>query len=207
MVPPTMTSSRRQEGPRARSEPEIEALVIGGSAGAVAALDRVLPSLPEDFVPVLVVVHVPASSPSLLADLFATRCAMRVEEATPGLAIVRGTIYFAPADYHFLVEPDRRCALSIAPPVYFSRPSIDVLFESAADVYGSSLAALVLTGANEDGANGLRAVHAAGGLCLVQSPPSAEVRVMPQAALSAVPSARVVALAEISEALNTPRSS
>src|SRR5688572_25669490 len=96
--------------------PRVEAVVIGGSAGSVAALGDILPGLPPDFPPVLIVVHVLASSPNPLAQLYASLCALRVVEAEPGALIERGSVYFAPADYHLLVEPERRCALSIEPP-------------------------------------------------------------------------------------------
>lgn len=181
--------------PAALSKPRvIEAVVIGGSAGSVSALGEILPGLPSGFPPVLIVVHLPASPPSLLARLLAPRCAMRVREAEAFEPIERGSIYFAPADYHLLVEPDRRCSLSIEPPLHFSRPAIDVLFESAADAYGSGLVGLILTGASADGAQGLRAIHAAGGLTIVQDPATSEASIMPRAALSAVPAARVVPL-------------
>jgi two-component system chemotaxis response regulator CheB len=185
-----MVSTTLKQG---RSAP-VEAVVIGGSAGSVAVLGEVLPGLPEDFPPVLVVVHVLPSSVSPLANLFVQRCAARVLEAEPGILIERGSVYFAPADYHLLVEPTRRCALSIEPPVHFSRPSIDVLFESAADVYGPALAGVILTGASADGAFGLRAVSERGGRTIVQDPKTAEVAVMPEAAILAVPAARVVPL-------------
>jgi two-component system chemotaxis response regulator CheB len=117
-----------------------------------------------------------------------------VANVEPGEPIERGKLYFAPADYHLLVEPDRRCALSIEAPVHFSRPAIDVLFESAADVYGAALVGVILTGASSDGALGLRAVHARGGRTFVQDPTTAESPVMPAAALAAVPDARVVSI-------------
>jgi two-component system chemotaxis response regulator CheB len=170
----------------------IEAIVVGGSAGSIAALEELLPGLPADGPPVLAVIHLSPTSPSYLPEIFGARCAMRVCEASPAMPIERGVVYFAPANYHLLVEPDRRCALSVEPPVHFSRPSIDVLLESAADVYGPRLAAVVLSGANQDGAEGLRAVAQAGGLVLVQQPDTARVRVMPDAALAAVPGARVL---------------
>ncbi len=175
----------------------VEAIAIGGSAGSVSALGVILPMLPVASPPVLVVVHVLPTMPPLLAEIFAPQCAMRVVEAEPGAPLERGVIYFAPADYHFLVEPDRRCALSIAPPVHFSRPSIDVLFESAAIAYESALAAVVLTGASEDGARGLAAVELARGRAFVQDPETAEYRTMPSAALSSAPNARAMTLASI----------
>jgi two-component system, chemotaxis family, protein-glutamate methylesterase/glutaminase len=176
---------------------KIEAIVIGGSAGSVSVLERILPGLPSRFPAVLIAVHVLPSSPSLLAQIFSPRCQLRVREAEAFEAIEPGTVYFAPADYHFLVEPDRRCALSIGPPVHFSRPAIDMLFESAAEAYGPSLAGLVLTGASDDGARGLRAIQEAGGLTWVQSPETAESTRMPLAALHAVPLARRIPLSGI----------
>jgi two-component system, chemotaxis family, protein-glutamate methylesterase/glutaminase len=172
----------------------IDAVVIGGSAGSVAALGEILPGLPLTFPPVLVVVHVLPTSATPLARVFTPRCAVRVVEAEPGAPIERGHVYFAPADYHLLVEPSRRCALSIEPPVHFSRPSIDVLFESAADAYGARLVGVVLTGASSDGALGLRAIFEHGGRALIQDPATAHVAIMPEAALAAVPEASVVPL-------------
>lgn len=192
MVPTTLT-----EGCGRRAGAPVEAIVIGGSAGSVAVLGELLPGLPADFPPVLIVVHVLARSPNPLGALFAPCSALRMADVEAGERIERGAVYFAPADYHLLVEPDRRCALSIEPPVHFSRPSIDVLFESAAAVYGPALAGVVLTGASNDGALGLRAVHERGGRAFVQDPATAEVSIMPAAALAAVPDARIVPLAAL----------
>jgi two-component system, chemotaxis family, protein-glutamate methylesterase/glutaminase len=174
-----------------------EAVVIGGSAGSVRALDLILPGLPAEFPPILIVVHVLASSLTSLASVFSRRAALRVLEAEPGAPIERGHAYFAPADYHLLVEPSRRCSLSIAPPVHFSRPAIDVLFESAAEAYGPLLVGVVLTGASADGALGLRALVDRGGRALVQDPATAEAPTMPQSALRLVPEARVVPLSSM----------
>lgn len=184
-----------------RASVEVEALVIGGSAGSISALSEILSGLPGDFMPVLIVVHVLASATNPLANLFSQRCALRVVEAEPGAPIERGSVYFAPADYHLLVEPSRRCSLSIEPPVHFSRPSIDVLFESAAAAYGPALAGLVLTGASADGALGLRAIAEAGGRPMVQDPATAEVPIMPRAALAQVPEAQVLPLPALLPAL------
>ncbi len=178
------------------------ALVVGASAGAIEALSRILPALPGGFAaPILVVVHLPASGPSLLVELFAPRCALRVREAEDKVRPEPGTIYFAPPDYHVLVEPDGRLSLSVDEPVNFSRPSIDVLFESAAEAYGGGLAGLVLTGANADGARGLAAVRRAGGRAMVQDPAGARAEAMPRAALRSVPDALVLPLEGIAHAL------
>lgn len=164
------------------------AVAIGASAGAVEALNQILPILPRTFPwPIVVVVHLPPSGKSLLAELFQERCALRVFEAEDKQPIEPGTVYFCPPDYHLLVESTRELALSIDGPMRFSRPSIDVLFDSVADAYGSNAVGIVLSGANEDGARGLSAIAARGGLTIVQSPGTAHAQAMPSAALLAVP--------------------
>jgi two-component system, chemotaxis family, protein-glutamate methylesterase/glutaminase len=175
-----------------------EAIVIGASAGALEALSSLLPGLPADYrLPILVVVHLPPDKTSLLAELLRVRCAIRVREAEDKEPIEPGVVYFAPPDYHLLVEEDKRLSLSDDEPVLFSRPSIDVLFESAADAYAGGLIGVVLTGANSDGANGLKAVVEAGGVAVVQSPGSAYAVAMPEAAIAACPAARVLPVNEI----------
>ncbi len=183
--------------PAAMTEAAIDAVVVGGSAGAIAALGEILPKLPPEFPPVLVVVHLLPTMPSLLAELFARKCEMNVREAGSFEPIERGSIYFAPSDYHMLVTRDFRCALSIAPPENFSRPAIDPLFETAALVFGDRLAGVVLTGASSDGARGAVALHAAGGRSIVQEPDTAEVDFMPRAVIKKVPSAMRLSLAGI----------
>ena len=173
----------------------IEAIVIGASAGAVHALSRILPALPADYpVPVLVVVHIPADRSDLLAPLFQAKCRVVVKEAEDKEPILPGFVYFGPSDYHLLVETDRTVSLSSDEPVLYSRPSIDVLFESAADAYGEGLVGVILTGANEDGAEGLSAVDAAGGVAMAQDPEEAFVSAMPSAALDRCARARSCSL-------------
>jgi two-component system chemotaxis response regulator CheB len=145
-------------------------------------------------VPVLIVVHVPPDRSNALVGLFASRCALAVKEAEDKEPAMPGTVYFAPSDYHLLVEQGGTLALSLDEPVNFSRPAIDVLLESAADAYGERLVGIVLTGANHDGADGLRAVAAAGGIAIVQDPESAMSATMPAAALARSPTARVETL-------------
>lgn len=160
-----------------------DAVVIGGSAGAVDVLGSLLPGLPVDFpVPVIVVVHLPARRASLLPPLFAQRCKLPVREPEDKQPIEPG-IWFAPPDYHLLVEANHTFALSIDQPVRFSRPSIDVLFESAARAYNSRLLGVVLTGANDDGAAGARLIRKLGGVLAVQSPETAVAAEMPRAAI------------------------
>ena len=162
-----------------------DAIVVGGSSGAIDALIQLLPALPPTLcAAVLIVLHLPRDRRSLLADIFRQRCALPVHEAQDKEAILPGTVYFAPPDYHLLVDQGPRMALSIDKPVHYSRPSIDVLFESAADQYGERLVGILLSGANEDGARGLQAIHAAGGLTMVQDPASASMPTMPLAALA-----------------------
>ncbi|HZZ71833.1 MAG TPA: chemotaxis protein CheB [Pirellulales bacterium] len=174
------------------------AVAIGTSAGGLEALSTILPSLPPEFpLPILVVIHLSPHKDSLMAELLQAKCDLRVKEAEDKEPIVRGTVYFAPPDYHLLVEDDYRLSLSSEEAVNYSRPSVDVLFESAADAYGAGLIGVVLTGANQDGAAGLRKVQAEGGLALVQAPQSAYAPGMPEAALAACPSARVLPLGEI----------
>ena len=181
-----------------RKESPFEAVVIGASAGAVDALSAILPTLPPDYpLPLLLVVHLPADKKSILTELFRAKCRLDVREAEDKEPIRGATAYFAPPDYHLLVEPDRRLSLSSEEPVQYSRPSIDVLFETAVDAYGAALLGIILTGANDDGARGLRAVHQAGGTALVQRPDLAYAATMPQAALTACPEARPLSLKEI----------
>lgn len=172
-----------------------EAVVIGASAGALEALSAILPALPQGFrLPIMVVVHIPADKRSVLAELFRSKCHLDVQEAQDKEPIMGGTVYFAPPDYHLLVEMDHTLALSSDEPVLFSRPSIDVLFESAADAYGPALIGIVLTGANQDGARGLRAVAQLGGTALVQDPGGAFASAMPEAAIHLCASAQIMSL-------------
>lgn len=178
------------------------AVVIGASAGGVQALLALLPELAVDCpFPILVVLHVPADRSNVLAPLFGARCSLTVKEAEDKEPARPGVVYFAPSDYHLLVEADGYLALSSDEAVNYSRPSIDVLFESAADAYGPGLTAVILTGANEDGARGLEAVIAAGGVALIEEPSTAYARTMPEAARNACASAVVMPLERIAEHL------
>jgi two-component system chemotaxis response regulator CheB len=175
-----------------------KAIVIGASAGALDALSIILSALDETFkLPIFVVIHIPPDKKSVLAELFQAKCRIDVVQAEDKEPINGGTIYFAPPDYHLLVETNRTLSVSLDEPVLFSRPSIDVLFESAADAYGISLIGIVLTGANHDGAAGLRNVLAAGGTAIVQDPEGAFARAMPEAAIAMCPGAMIMTLDEI----------
>lgn len=182
--------------------PATKAVVIGGSAGAVQALSQILPALPAAYpAPVLVVIHVPPNRDNALVPLYQNKCRITVKEAEDKEPAVPGVVYFAPADYHLLVEADGSLSLSSDELVNHSRPSIDVLFESAADAFGPTLTGVVLTGANDDGARGLKAIIAAGGVGVVEDPEAAYAQAMPAAALAASPSARVLSLDAIADYL------
>ncbi|WEK46422.1 MAG: chemotaxis protein CheB [Candidatus Andeanibacterium colombiense] len=176
----------------------VSAVAIGASAGAVQTLLKILPALPAGYpVPVFIVVHVPPDRENALVTLFAAKCPLPVKEAEDKEHAAPGVIYFAPSDYHLLVEADRSLALALDEQVNHSRPAIDVLLESAADTYRAGLVGIVMTGANHDGAAGLRAVAAAGGIAIVEDPDTAETSIMPASALAACPSARILDIAGI----------
>jgi two-component system chemotaxis response regulator CheB len=165
-------------------KPRYDAIVIGVSAGGVGALKLLLSALPHDMpIPIMIVQHVTADADYALPDLLNQLCAIHVKEAEECEAAEPATIYLAPPNYHLLIESDRTFSLSIDPPVCFARPSIDVLFESAAHAYGSALIGIVLTGANHDGSQGLKLIKQKGGLIIVQDPDDADMPDMPRAAI------------------------
>ena len=167
-----------------RSLPRIDLIVIGASAGGVDALFRLLTDLPAGFsVPIVTLLHLPENRKSQLTEIFQHRMRIRVREAEDKALIENGTLYFAGAGYHLSVEADRSFSLSCEPPRHYSRPSIDILMESAADACGKSLTGILLTGANYDGAAGLAKISRQGGLTVVQDPAEAQVPTMPEAAI------------------------
>lgn len=182
---------------------DLAAVVIGASAGGIEALGVLLPALDARCaVAILIVVHLPRERPSMLKDLYTSRCALPVHEAEDKQAVQGGNVYFAPPDYHLLVDGDEAAAslaLSVDEPVRYSRPSIDVLFESAAECWGKRLMGVVLTGANDDGARGLVAIARAGGITVVQEPREALAEAMPAAAAGTGMAQHVLPLAEIRE--------
>lgn len=182
----------------------IEGIAIGTSAGGVEALSVLLPALPAGLNAALfVVVHLPRERPSLLVNIFKDRCALPVREAEDKEPVVPGTVYFAPPDYHLLLDTGPRLVLSADDFVNFSRPSIDVLFESAADVYAGRLLGIVLTGANSDGTAGLAAIHEAGGVTMVQDPKAAKAPMMAASALARTRADYVLPLEGIAELLGS----
>ncbi len=180
----------------------IEAVVIGASAGGVDALMVLLAGLPAGWrLPLVTVLHLPEQHESRLAEVFRNRLALRVSEAQDKDRIAPATLYFAPPGYHLSIERDRSFSLSCEPPLHWSRPSIDVLMKSAADAYGPALAGMLLTGANDDGAEGLAYIHRAGGLTAVQDPEEAQAPTMPRAALLRHRPDRILPLRELRELL------
>ena len=167
---------------------------IGTSWGGLAALTKLLGDLPTDFsIPMVVVQHRSKDSERLLVQLLQDATDLRVCEVEDKDPLVAGTVHVAPANYHVLIE-NGYASLTIEEPVRFSRPSIDVMLISAADTYESAAIGVVLTGANEDGARGLAHLVKRGGIGLVQDPKTAEIPIMPQAAIRAVPTAEVLSL-------------
>jgi two-component system, chemotaxis family, protein-glutamate methylesterase/glutaminase len=182
----------------------VDAVVVGASAGGVEALSVLLPALRADSnAAVFVVLHLPRDRPSFLSEIFARKCALPVREAQDKESVAPGTVYFAPTNYHLLLDAGPQTALSADEPVHHSRPSIDVLFESAAHVYGNRLLGIILTGANEDGAEGLAAVHDGGGVTVVQDPASAHSPQMAISALKLRPADFVLSLNDIAGLLGT----
>jgi two-component system chemotaxis response regulator CheB len=182
----------------------VDAIVIGASAGGIEALTVVLPAFPAGLrPPVFIVLHLPRDKPSMLAEIFARKCALPVREAEDKDEVAPGTVYFAPNNYHLLVDKGPQLSLSVDDPVHHSRPSIDVLFESAVEIYGERLLGIILSGANDDGASGLAAIHDAGGLTIVQSPQTARAPNMALSALKLRPADWVLPLDEIAKLLRT----
>lgn len=173
-------------------------LVIGGSAGSIDALTTILPSLPRDFaLPIALVVHLPATATSYLAEVLQAKTTLNVREIEDKDALTPGTLLIAPPNYHVLLEADGTCALSIDKPVSYSRPSIDVLFESAAEAFGDGTVGLLLSGANSDGAQGLARIGELGGITVVQSPQTSAAPHMPMAALQLARPQHVLPLQEL----------
>jgi two-component system chemotaxis response regulator CheB len=163
-----------------------ELVAIGASAGGFDALMLLLAALKPGFpFAAVALLHLPATHEGSLASVFGTRLGVPTFEAQARAPVGAGRVYFAPSGYHLLVEADRTFSLSCDPPVLFSRPSIDVLFESCADAYGTAAAAMLLTGANSDGGAGMARIKQAGALALVQDPAQAAYPAMPEAALAA----------------------
>lgn len=178
------------------------AVVIGVSAGGLQALELILPLLPVGYgLPIMIVQHRNTKKGDFLYDYFNKLCHLNVIEADEKNLIKSGNVYFAPPNYHLQVEMDQTLSLSIDSLVNWSRPSIDVLFETAADVYREKLVGVILTGANNDGSKGLAKVKQFGGLAVIQDPKTAESPQMPMEALAATKDALVLSLENIGHLL------
>lgn len=180
--------------------PAERVVALGGSAGGLDAVRVVLAGIPEGVKAAIVIVQHRARASDALADVLQQLSPLPVGEPDDKDVLRPARVYVAPADYHMLIEAGR-VALSTDDPVLYSRPSIDVLFESLADAYGADALGVVLTGANRDGSAGLRRIVDRGGAALVQLPESAEAATMPRAAVAAVPEATVLPLQEIAGAI------
>ncbi|WP_207687602.1 chemotaxis protein CheB [Desulfonema limicola] len=166
---------------------QYSAIVIGVSAGGMDALNIILSLLPKDFpVPIMIVQHISPVSDNYLVKFLDNACRIKVKEAGEKIKPEQGTAYIAPPNYHLLVETDKSLSLSVDEKVNFARPSVDVLFETAADAYGKNLIGIILTGANKDGSMGLKKIKKYKGLTIVQSPETAAADEMPKSAIAAV---------------------
>lgn len=178
-------------------------IVIGVSAGGLNALATILPNLSQNFpIPILIVQHVQEGTDNFLVDYLDGLCQLKVVEATDKMAIRKGYIYIAPPGYHLLVEDQHTIALSQNHKLNFSRPSIDILFESAADVFKNHLIGIVLTGANNDGEKGAQYIKSLGGYIITQSVSTAEAKTMPAATIKSVKVDQVLNLKDIAPYLN-----
>lgn len=178
-------------------------VVVGTSWGGLNAVSLLLRHLPSRFpLPIVVVQHRGRDATTLLRDLLQDCTPLEVRDVEDKDPLDGGTVFLAPPDYHLLVE-EGHLALSVDPPVRFSRPSIDVTFNSAADAYGARTIGVVLTGANDDGARGLHCIAERGGVAIVQEPDTAESAIMPSAALRRVAGAEVLPIPAIAHRLAT----
>ena len=186
------------------SKHSYEAVVVGVSAGGLAALVEVLPKFDINMMlPVMIVQHQSNDSDDFLVRYFDQLCRQSVREVEDKMPVESGTIYFAPANYHLLVEPDRTLSLSTEARVNYSRPSIDVLFESAADTYMDRLVGIILTGANPDGTNGAARIKELGGLIIAQDPETAEAKAMPMSVIKHVQVDHILPLNRIGDFVNS----
>jgi len=189
--------------PQTAADP-FEVIVVGGSAGALDALIDLLSHVPDLTSPIVVVLHLARHRRSHLPDVLTSSVGRRVVEAEDKMPLDPAGVYVAPPDYHLLIDDGPALALSVELPQNYSIPSIDVLFESAADVLGARAVGVLLSGANEDGARGLQAILNAGGRALVQSPDEATSSAMPRAALSRNPGVPSLAVRDIAARLRSP---
>lgn len=170
-----------------------DVVVIGASAGGSEALMQILPGLPATFpVPVVIVQHLHPLQEGTAMLYRGSGCSLTLKEANDKEALRTGFVYFAPPNYHLLIEDDKTFSLSVDPRVHFTRPAIDVMFDSAVDAFGQAIVGIVLSGANQDGAQGLARIERRGGVAVVQEPQDAQVSYMPGAAIQATRSPHIL---------------
>jgi two-component system chemotaxis response regulator CheB len=179
-----------------------EAIVIGVSSGGMNALKIIFSALPADFsIPIIIVQHVGANSDSQWINLLNQKSNLNLKEADEKEKIEKGKAYFAPPNYHLMIEKDKTFSLTIDERVNFARPSIDVLFESAAEAYKKKLIGIVLTGSNNDGTKGIKRIKECGGLAIIQDPETAESDYMPKSAIAAIEADYILSLQDMVELL------
>ncbi|HTE08561.1 MAG TPA: chemotaxis protein CheB [Flavitalea sp.] len=181
---------------------EFGIIVIGGSAGSLEPVLTILEALKPSRFAIVLILHRKPSNDSVLAKVLSGRSAYPVREAEEKEKLQAGVVYVAPADYHLLFEKDGTISLDDSEKVNFSRPSIDVSFDSAADAYGSRLIGILLSGGNTDGAKGMKKIKREGGYCIVQDPNSATVAVMPGHAINETEVNQILNAGEIAGLLN-----
>ena len=186
------------------SEKSYKALIIGGSAGSFQVIVQILSNLPENFsLPILLSLHRLKHIRTGFVEALSIKSKIKIIEPHDKQIIKPGCAYLAPANYHMLIDIDKRIALSTGQQVNHSRPSIDLSFQTAAEVYRTKLVGVILSGANKDGAYGLKKVFDNGGYTVVQSPEDSQITTMPKAALSLIEPNKVLTVREISEFINT----
>lgn len=181
---------------------DYEAIVIGVSSGGMKALKVIFSALPSDFaVPVIIVQHIGPRSENSWIKLLNDSCSLHIKEVDEKEKVGTGNIYVAPSNYHLLIEEDKSFSLTIDERVNFARPSIDVLFESAAEAYKEKLIGIILTGSNNDGTKGVKRIKELGGLVIIQNPKTAESSYMPASAIAAIQPDYILELDQIGELL------
>ena len=179
-----------------------EAIVIGVSSGGLNAMKILLSALPVDFItPIIIVQHVGTRSDGQWISLLNDKSRIELKEADEKEKIENGKAYIAPPNYHLLIERNRTFSLTVDERVNFARPSIDVLFESAAEAYKNKLIGVVLTGSNNDGTNGIKRIKDGGGLTIIQDPETAESSFMPASAIAAIKPDHILSLEKITDLL------
>lgn len=187
---------------RSRKIKPFECVIIGGSWGGIEAVGTILEKLPKNFpLPIIVVLHQHRKSGTHIPEIFERKCLLKVKEADEKESLEPGSVYIAPANYHLLIEHDRTFSLSSDKHVNYSRPSIDVSFISAAESFRDGLIGVLLTGANQDGSEGVAQIKRFGGLAIIEDPDTAKVPIMPRAALERTKVDQVLNLQDIADFL------